>query len=554
MKEVYALKANHINANKYTMKERLTRFNAKTIADEMTPYCTDKQQNDFHLLRSESKPTDVQKSSAFYNYGVTASCDPLNGQLIQVKKNYRELLADKEEMYKAQDFQRSIQEIPKVAYHPKTLLTQMQQGQVTLKQIGRLARSKPQLWEQRDFTTSSDKDDDGSVGSGVYSAASPSVNTHTTTGGSSHYYADGPPLKYDVTGELLPEAKTYSAMKKAKKGNRTALFNLFMQERMEGYGQQQLQQGDDEAGYEYELGHIPGDTEASVGSNFGTVIQTTDDPTGAMGGHHQPGSHNNAAAALLLEQPGSRPFSGLEHEIEGGQFFEDAGSFESLPVEGDDAAAAAGAAAGNIDAEDTRAETASHRAKLAEAEKADVEAETDKETKPEPRHPELQITIVSATGLAPANMFGGLSDPYVSIWDDAAGVSKKDEIWRTKYISDTLDPQWGDPAGSGESFVFPIEELRPKSAPGVEYHGHDCSKFKSFRLEVYDYNKLTRGVFLGCTLLKPEHYHCEDDNGGGAGEREETYEWDLGAHEGKTDKENKLAKGKLTFKIKFVYK
>ena len=33
------LKANHMNDQQLTLKERLVRYNAKTITDEVTPYC-----------------------------------------------------------------------------------------------------------------------------------------------------------------------------------------------------------------------------------------------------------------------------------------------------------------------------------------------------------------------------------------------------------------------------------------------------------------------------------------------------------------------------------
>ena len=95
-------------------------------------------------------------------------------------------------------------------------------------------------------------------------------------------------------------------------------------------------------------------------------------------------------------------------------------------------------------------------------------------------------------------MFGGSSDPYCSVWDEAGGVSKKDEIFKTKHIDSTLEPEWGEPAGSGETFVFPLEELRPKTV-SIEEEYDDKSKFKTYRLEVHDYNKMTkRGLFGSC--------------------------------------------------------
>lgn len=536
-KEVYALKANHINANKFSLQERLKRFNAKTIADELTPYCTEKQQNDFHLLRGDSKPTDVQKSSADYNYGVPALSDPLNGQLIQVKKNRSNLSDDLDRKHKAKDFQRSIQEIPKVAYHPNTLLTQMQQGNISLKQIGRLARSKPQDWEHGDFYPSPDKDADS-----VYSTTSqmsrdpPSVYTRDSgSAASSHYYAGSPPVKHDTEGHVLPEARLYNAMRRAKGGNQRSLYNLFMSKgAAEGVGA-----GDESL----ELMHVPhAGQDGSVDSNFGTMIQSAEIPGHSPEHHHHHG--DDVAGEEDVEKPSSRPFSGLDHEIEAGQFFDDAGSFESVVVDGGDEAAGH-----SIDKENGRTEGHQHHRHGTSVDSEAVEQEVEKEAAPVVKlRPELHITIKSASGLSPANMFGGSSDPYVSIWDQNTGTKKKDEIWRTNYIDSTLEPQWGTPPGSGETFSFPIEELRPKTT-SVDEEYHDTSKYKTYRLDVMDYNKMTKEIFLGSVYLTPEHYHCEEGS-----EREEDYEWDLQAHDVRSTKENKLVKGKLRFRVRFGYK
>ena len=60
---------------------------------------------------------------------------------------------------------------------------------------------------------------------------------------------------------------------------------------------------------------------------------------------------------------------------------------------------------------------------------------------------------------------------------------------------------------------------------------------------------MTKEIFLGAVTLIPEHYHCEEGT-----ERKEEYEWEVKPHETRTDKENKLAKGKLRFSTRFVYK
>ena len=163
-----------------------------------------------------------------------------------------------------------------------------------------------------------------------------------------------------------------------------------------------------------------------------------------------------------------------------------------------------------------------------------------------PRQPARRLyrrAVLSAVSRAVCNFAS-----FIFRFCTAADVQKKDEIWRTGHIDSTLEPQWGTPPGSGETFSFPIEELRPKTASADEEY-HDRSKYKTYRLDVMDYNKMTKEVFLGAVYLSPEHYHCEEGE-----ERQEDYEWELEAHDVRSAKENKLAKGKLSFSIRFVYK
>ena len=118
-------------------------------------------------------------------------------------------------------------------------------------------------------------------------------------------------------------------------------------------------------------------------------------------------------------------------------------------------------------------------------------------------------------------MFGGSSDPYVSVWDQGnAGTKKKDEIWRAGHI-DSPSSRSGAHPRQRRDLQLPIEELRPKTA-GADEEYHDRSKYKTYRLDVMDYNKMTKEVFLGAVYLSPEHYHCEEGK-----ERQEDYEWSL---------------------------
>ena len=510
--EIYRLKANHMNDQQLTLKERLVRYTAKTMADELTPYCTEKQRNDFTLLRSGSSAKDVQKSSAQYNHGVMALGDPLNGQLIDVKKKYVKISQELEAKHKAKDFQRSIQEIPKVAYHPTSLLTQMQTGAVTLKQIGRIARAKETYWEKDEFM-SPDKGDDYSVASPDASVNHSVESGHSAAGSSvsGSYFAGSPAVKYDVNGQKLPEAKLYNAMKRAKYGDQRALYNTLMADI-----DASVAPAVDQFGSQFE----------SLGSHFATAVQSTD----------------------IVEEAGGVEEPPLDHEIEGGKFFDGLAmeSFESLSLNAHDSQTVQGK---NLDEESTRHEKEKKAVAEAEEEVKMAEIEAEKEIPIVQVRPELQITVKSATGLAAANMFGGKSDPYCSIWDEAGPATKKDELFKTSHIDATLEPQWGDPPGSGDTFTFPLEELRPKTVGSEVTDYHDKAKFKTYRLEVHDYNKLTSGVFLGSVVVTPEHYHCEEGQ-----ERIEEYEWDLTAHSVKSSKENKLAQGQLRFSTRFVYK
>ena len=106
----------------------------------------------------------------------------------------------------------------------------MQTGAVTLKQIGRIAKAKPQWWEKEEFFESPEKDQSSVDYSTSQGDASPGVasSASTTTGS---YVAGSPQVKYDVSGNKLPEAKLYDAMKKAKNGDQRALFDTLMADR-----------------------------------------------------------------------------------------------------------------------------------------------------------------------------------------------------------------------------------------------------------------------------------------------------------------------------------
>jgi len=138
-----------------------------------------------------------------------------------VKDRRKEIEAELSAEYRAKDFQDSIAEIPKVAYHPATLLTQMQHKNVSLKQVSRLAKTKADVWKEEDFF-SPEKGD--SIGSSVNSrqVSLPSRINAAPTISSAHS------PQFDAMGQVLPEASLQLAMLKAKSGDTRSLFNLFM--------------------------------------------------------------------------------------------------------------------------------------------------------------------------------------------------------------------------------------------------------------------------------------------------------------------------------------
>ena len=217
-KEVYALKANYMNDQQLNLQERLARYNAKALADEKTSFCSGKQELDMDILRGK-QPAEIQKLASPVK-GQPVFFDPLNSQLDMVKKRRQEMDAENNYKWKMQDFQQSIAEIPKVAYHPATLLTQLQMGRTSLKQISRLAKVKADVWKDEDFYSQDEsemerytsKEEGGASSSPISHAQSNKISSP----------------QYDNSGNVLPEASLQLAMLKAKSGDTRALFNLFM--------------------------------------------------------------------------------------------------------------------------------------------------------------------------------------------------------------------------------------------------------------------------------------------------------------------------------------
>jgi len=219
-KEIYALKANYMNDQQLNLAERLARYNQKALADEKTAFCSGKQELDMEVLRGKP-PSEIQKMASPVK-GQPIFFDSLNSQLRTVKQRRKELDVENEIKWKGQDFQMSIAEIPKVAYHPATLLTQIQTGQMNLKQISRMAKMKPDFWKDEDFYGPDDAESMG-ASSKTGSPLRPSQSQTVTS------------PQYDSVGQVLPEASLQLAMLKAKSGDQRALFDLFMSNNAQAY-------------------------------------------------------------------------------------------------------------------------------------------------------------------------------------------------------------------------------------------------------------------------------------------------------------------------------
>jgi Ca2+-dependent lipid-binding protein len=144
--------------------------------------------------------------------------------------------------------------------------------------------------------------------------------------------------------------------------------------------------------------------------------------------------------------------------------------------------------------------------------------------------PSISLTIHSALNLAKANLFGGSSDPFVVVYLDyhnsATNSGKKkglsdEPIFKTKVIDDNLSPEWN------ETFVV---NLGMNMQQGVT----TAKDFPTIRLEVFDYNTLMRGEFLGCCEIGPAAYFNMKHG-----------EFMLGASPTLNARQNKLAQGEL---------
>jgi len=146
-KELFVLKQNIMPNQPITLPERMARFGAKTIADELTPFCREKQDLDMKILRAgPSAPPPTFKISP--PKGLQRMHDPNNLNLNYVKKRREELERKQETAWKAKEFSMDLLSVPKVPYHPESLSLQLQTGVIKLKEIGPIVAEVPALeWE-----------------------------------------------------------------------------------------------------------------------------------------------------------------------------------------------------------------------------------------------------------------------------------------------------------------------------------------------------------------------------------------------------------------------
>lgn len=204
-KEIYKIKANIMPNQPYTILERMQRFNSKTMADEITPFCQEKQALDMLVLRTGKAPKIVISPTK----GQPKFFDPNNTNLDYVKKGREEQARRHDRKWKRRDFQDALMAIPKVAYHPETLSLQMQAGQVRLADIPPTIR-QPTDWES--FQPPPVIIPRAGAENKVASSSPPSS-------------APGPSFSGILSQS---ESDLIAAMKRAKHGNRRALFNLFL--------------------------------------------------------------------------------------------------------------------------------------------------------------------------------------------------------------------------------------------------------------------------------------------------------------------------------------
>lgn len=143
---------------------------------------------------------------------------------------------------------------------------------------------------------------------------------------------------------------------------------------------------------------------------------------------------------------------------------------------------------------------------------------------------EIEITVLAAQGLVKANMFGK-SDPFCLLKLDGVDIGK------TSVITETLDPVWEE----DQTFIFraysslgsseqerknlqnkKLKDLQKKQAAALEIAGSievtdelslvpddlvEAEHDHVLTVDIYDWNRVGKGVFLGCVELSGNELH-----------------------------------------------
>ena len=262
--ELYDIKKNVMPNQNYSLTERMTRFSQKTIADEITPFCKEKQQLDMQILRAgpSAPPPNFDVSPP---KGQPRFHDPNNLNLGYVIKRREELLQNMDRKKRSHNFQADLMTVPEVQYHPQSLNMQIQSGALALKDILQsVASIPPKEWE--DFQPPSKLDRFLHEKSNTYqSALALKTNSLNALSLSKPPAFDQksyrPAHGSSVTSQLVPspstspvlgiggvvsdaEANLYLAMRRAKKGDKRALYHHFHtpEHRVEAQEKSQLEQ------------------------------------------------------------------------------------------------------------------------------------------------------------------------------------------------------------------------------------------------------------------------------------------------------------------------
>jgi len=240
-KELYNIKKSVMPNQPITLTERMTRFSQKTIADELTPFCRGKQDLDMQILRAgPSAPPPTFEISP--PKGQPRFTDPNDLNLNYVKKRREGLLQKEERKFRAEFFQNELRTVPKVQYHPQSLNMQIQNGAISLKDIGpQIGFIPPVEWQ--DFKPPSklelflhEKNKTHHEALALKTNSLHALSLSKPGNSSANSITSIVPSLSSASSSAIGiggivsdvEADLFSAMRRAKKGDTSALHRLYM--------------------------------------------------------------------------------------------------------------------------------------------------------------------------------------------------------------------------------------------------------------------------------------------------------------------------------------